>query len=1202
MPYLDAIQVIPGSTPGDKYKWIAKLVKERISQCNSLEEIMESEKIPRILMPLVQVQAAQMLNKKDPKNQKNYWAIAEALKSEDTIVVNKALQASSFFDGSNKTITNIRYFFDHLFPHVTLNTRLRIIKILAIRLAGKESALAEEFFSTIATTYGMDQALPLLPACSETFMYNTIVEKRIVLNRKLVDTIFRKNPDFVVRYFRLSKPSTDPFVRNLHQVNIFDFGDFLAALIKKRLESFVELYEMHESLPPFVRLSNKCAEAFLKNGKEHFQRKPNLYIKLVPLKLITATRMESIYSKLFPENIKDFRTDNMLNYLEYYPREKKLDLFMKSYREVYGRNVLDDWESVTVQLMKMLPAEERIKQARIKLEKGNNTAGKMNYAQTWRCYLPTEESISEIKEEIAKTSEMEYRAALVCQMIYSCRVNKDSQALLKVLTYLRDRHKNEQSWFLLKVFETLLDLYDLPHVSRDHWAVLMDIIVRARVKNDLVPSNSISVRILEAAIHFKIIYDEPIDQLIGMLVELKSMRYTGYWNILKKYPEYERMCLEACLDQVSKSYNSDKTPWKEDKVGILYDLFASIYHFNETHVMVHHNARIERMSVKNYPWLLQEIERIMLTNDQSNVYILENFRSMLQKHEKELFARLCVKEKTSIADIDSGEAFVLLKKHPEDILAKWKEYLKACKNNFYRESTRRFVRATRWHKDIPMRFVEQCLEDLHKDKNGPSLEILALLVHGQTFIKIIEPLIPKNSIIDIYQDEAKLNHNLIYTVISSIKFANPPVPLKLIGKLCEGDYLSMALMSLTNLCRRTSMMDVVAFARTLSTQRVSVRKHGIRIMHMIAPRTQLFEFLLSQWKTEEHYSIREVLFVKASDLFRKEPGSDTWSLLNQMISTFTMKNEANLTSLIQMIPSIPNEYIVDYIKLLLKTIDNFTKAGINQSSMTFHISSLLGNINAAICNLLPEEITEELLRRFLFHSEMNISRAAGIMVLTAHLLPANDKLDSRMKSFTNIFVEIVKNGWNVPHPKRSLFYPVNHAVQRFVDDLINTVLYLDVDPRLIDGMLKAFLSVLTPQMDATSYLLLMYAKEQVSVKTPKEFGAKLGQKLPELIATFSPLFLFFMSNTLQYLLRTNMFRHYDKEDVTLSVIEGLMEIGSIEATLMAVNMLTPVKSKEYMARYNNLVAKITEYDHPAIKSVLCDIINKTGFDDCVPEI
>ncbi|XP_076244170.1 uncharacterized protein LOC143185233 [Calliopsis andreniformis] len=1191
--YLDAIQAIPGSTPSEKYKWIGKLIKERISVCSRLEDVVETNEIPRALAPLIQVQAARALNKKDPKDQSTYSAIAEALKSDDAMVVHRALHVNSFFDGRNPAITNVQYFFENLFPYVSLKTRTLIIKTLAIHL---KPDLAAEFFNAVASTFGLEQALPLLPACDESFMYNTIIERRIVLSKKFVKTLFRKNPDFVVRYLRLSKPVPNS-IRNLHKVDIYDLSEFLAMLIKKRLEAFVELYEMHEKLPPGMKLSNKCAEALLKKGWDYFQRKPQLYINLVPLKMINATRMETIFPKLFPEEVSMFKTDTALNYLKYYPQDKKLDLLLKSYSEVYGRNLLDNSNNVTVTLLRMLPTEERIRQVQIKLRTGWRAAI-MNYAYTGRCYLPVKETIPEIKEEIAKTSEMESRAALLCQMLYCCRVNNDDQALLEILTYLRDRHKNEQPWFLMKVFMCLLELYDLPQLSESHWTVLTDIIVRVYVKNELAAvGGETCSKILEAGIHYKLIHDQPIDQFISFLVDLKSMRISGYWNILNKYPEYERKCLEACLALASQKCNSDKSPWQEEKSGILHDLVASIYRFNMKHV--NRNTRIERMSLKDYPWLLKEIETMISKNNHHDAYVIEDFQRTLKKHEKDLFERLFPETQNSIYFIETGEALVLLKKTPENVMTNWRAYLKACQLNWNHGDTKRFVKALRWYEEIPVKFVQQCLQDLAQEKKGVCLQILALLIHGRALAKIVEPLIPSTKTIDIHEEEARATYDLTYNIIAAAKLANPPISLQLIGKFCEGDYLSTALIALISVCNRTPLMDVVSFAKTLTTQRVSVRKHGIRILHMVAPRDQLYDFLLAQWKSEDHHSIREILLSKARELFCTEPGPATWSLLSQMISTLTTKDESGLTDLVLVISCTPDEYIVDYIKLLLETIDRLAETGLVIEKVNNFVGPLLSTIDGAICNILPREFTEALLRRFLFHPEPRIAVSAGIFVRGAYLLPAEDKLDSRLQVFTNVFVDVVKNGWNVSHPKKSRYYPVNYMVHIFIEDIVRAILKGDKsEAKLIDGILKMFLTVLTPQMDPTSYLLLTFGKEQMSVTTPKEFGVKVGQKMAELTNTFSLQFVIFMSQIMVGLLGTEKFRRYDLEVTKMDVMEGLLEVGSIEAVLMALNLLTKTVKHEYVDRYDKLLMKFAEYDHPAIKSFLCDLVNRRTFEEC----
>ncbi|CAL7940609.1 unnamed protein product [Xylocopa violacea] len=1188
-PYLDAIQAVPGDTPTEKFSWMAKLLKERLAECNSLEDVIECEKIPRPLAPLMQIQAALMLNKKDRENQTAYSAIAEALKSEDAYVVNIALRARSFFDGTNKTITNVRYFFDNLFPHVSLNTRTRIIKNLALYLGPENSDLAEEFFTAVASFYDLQQALPLLVACGESFAYDTIVEKRIVLSRKLVKRILRKNPDFVVRYLRLSKPTTDAYTRNLHAVNIHEFSDFLMALVKKRLDSFVELYEMHEEHPLRVSMSNKCAEAFLKNGKEHLQRKPKLYIKLLPIKMISASCMEAIFPKLFPENVKAFQTDHMLTYLEYYPQDKKIDFFLKSYQQVYGENILDDTSKVTPTLMKMLPSGERVRQARIKLETDSNTSNRMDYNTSWECYLTIEESIPHFKQEMTKTSEMELRSTIACKMIYSCKVNNDDQALQQVLSYFADRHKNEQSWFQMKIFECLLNLYDLPQMGNDHWAILTNMIVRAHVKQEFdMTSNSLGVRIVEAAIHHKILQNEPIDQMIDVLLEIRIIGSTAHWNILMKYPEYERMCLEAFMKVLERKYETNTMKTSIAKSNIVLDMAISIYYFNERHV--NKTSRVERMLIKNYPWLMASVEEVLAKMTEK--YTIMRLKRLLMKNERDLYDRLCPEEK-DIIDMSAIQDLSQLKKNPSAVLARWKEYLEACRRNSFMKSTKRFLLAARWYKDIPIRFVEQCLANLTDAKDVLYFDILALLVHGETFTKIIEPYIPTNKTMDIHDEHARTKYGMIQNIIQGMRVVNPPISLTIVAKLCEGDYLVNVLAAIRNICRRTNATDVISFARMMAGQRVSVRKHGVRLMHMVAGRDQLFQFLRAQWKNEENHSMRVILFTKITQLFRDDPSPDAWSLLVDVTSTLTPNDKESFANSLSLINLTPDEYVVDFVKLAYSTIDKLEKAGVKESDIISYTSNLLTRINPAICYLLPEDFIKEFLQRFFTHYELHVPH----FVFTDLLAPARDKFDDRMKMFSGVFTEIVKGGWNVPHPKNPRFYPVNHSVLRFVLTVNSYSSFLNVEPRVIDEILSMFLSVLTPQMDPTSYLLLVYTKDRVCAQTLKEFGTKIGQRIPELTGTFSQLFTSIMVGTLITALESITFNDDNKNELVLEVIEGLTELGTLEATFMAVKLLPCVDFKECAEKYDKLLTRFLKYDHPLIKSMVYDINNKTGFLD-----
>ncbi|CAD1479426.1 unnamed protein product [Heterotrigona itama] len=1194
-PYLDAIQAIPGDTPGEKFRWIRNFIREKLSVSDNLEDIVESDKVPRMLVPLVQIQAAIMLNEKDPQNEIAYAAIAEALKSEDEMIVNKALQANSFFDGTNKSITNIRYFSDNLFSYVSLNTRARIIKTLALQLSSKKNSdLAEKFFVAVEKLYGVQQAVPLLLACNDSFTYNKIVEKRLVLNRQLVIQIFRKNPDLVVRYLKLGFKDDDSGTRHFHPVNIYDFNDLLIQLIKNKLDSFVELCTLYKKCPPVLTMNNKTARIFLRNGRAYLYENPILYIKMLPLKKISDECMEVIYPKLFPKKIKEFKTDDILKYLQYYREDKKANLFLRSYQQVYNKNILDEPKKITVNLLKILPAEERVRQARIKMTTEpneincNDEIDQVNYVNCWDCYLPVEESLPQFKEEISKESEMKCRTTIACEMIYCCHVNRDDKSLLKVLTYLKNRHSNEQAWFISQVFQTLLNHYDLPHMGDEYWVILRKMISSAHMRRTLRSNIQTSVSIVEAAIHHNILQNKNIDVLIDILVDLNSTRKIAYWNIIQKYPQCEKMCLEACINVVSQKYDSNLTPWREDGAGILFDLCTSIYHFNKTHVNKH--SHIKRMTIADYPWLLATVENILNMGRESNVYIRQNLQNLFMKNDTELYKRFWPDDKKF--KILTGEVFNILKRNPKDILTKWRDYLNICKDHWHKYHMRMFIKALRWYKEIPIKFAKQCLQDISKNEMD-CLNILAILVHGETFSKIIEPLISTSKVMDVQHED--INYKFIQRITSGMRLANPPVPLTMLSKLCNLDCLS-ALPAFTNACRRTNAMTVISFSRILSTQRVAVRKHGIRSMYLVASREYMIRFLRVQWESEQNHSIRMILIFQIMQLFITEPDSTTWSLFCRVISTLTVEDEKILPKLFITIISTPDEYVADYFMLLMETVTRFERIGLNIKQVVDHISHLLSFLNAAICNLLPEYFIKDLIRKYIFNQDVNMYKSSNIFMIVALFPAKKGKFDERMNLFSEVFKEIVASNWNVPHPKHRRFYPMNNAFRRLTDIIVTMTIFMKVDERLVDRLLSMFISILEPQKDPRSYLQLVYCKEKISSTTPKEFGLNVGRRIDELAKMFSPFLMFFIIDVLKSMLVSEFFTGYDKEDIEFDVVEGLLEAGINSATLVAVKLFNSLTPNEQPDRYDKLMRIFFEYESPMVKSIVNDIINNTCID------
>lgn len=1168
-PYLDAIQKIPGDTASQKMKWLGQLSKNQPVNQKGSGDI---KQVSCELQPILRVEAA--------VRKKIHQDVTSALKSEDVTIVRRALQATWFFDGSHKDIVNVKYLRERIFEFVSVNTRLYIIKTFALRL--KDPHFAQQIFSEVESVYGIHYALPLIVVCDEEFAYRTIVAKRINLPFAIAKKIFRRNIDLIVRYLRLS----DTWVR------IKDYTAFFPTLVKKRLSTFAELYEMHEKNPPKVVLSNTCADIFLKNGLYYLMKKPLLYIKILPLKKIHETNMEKLFPGLMPENPEHFQMDEMLKYLEHYPEAKRFDLLSKSYMDKYGLEVFAKLSNVTPNVLLLVSPEERIKQSRIKLTKelGNKSIDKNNDMSfsIWICYLPITESIPCIKNTISKMTSSDNRVILLGQMITACKVNEDENALLDFITYFSNRHKNEEDWVYDRVMKKLVSLYNLPHLSTKTWSALNEVIVLFYVKYGWV-----SKTVLLALIHYRLLQNLSITEQITMLIETQiNKTHVNFEHMFQKHPRYKRQCLVTCTEVLQK--NCENQNWLEKEDFLVFHLVVTMYRFNENLDKEKNKsyADIKRMSIKDYPWLQRTLYHSIVQNDYHSRSVIKKW---FKKYEPELCNRWfkqTEEPKFYIDEVRTGNAFRLLKSNMQMIMEHWVDYMEACKKYSSLKSVHRFIRATRWYKDLPILLVKHCQEKWLLRKDSNYLVIMALLLDGHTMANIIEPLIPEETKIKVNINKRCARHSYACVEILPLvmRVSNPPVPLDVVAKLCEGDYLTVGLVTLTSACRRSPLPNVMSFAENLAEKRVGITKHGIRMMYLVAPLQQLQQFFLSWWQKKKHHSIRAVLLKNTQDMFFKDPNETTWSLFKCLVSTMSI--EDNLLSDLNM-RNIPTEYIVDYIELLFDVVHKLLEQECPLSKVIDCIHTLLNLITEQICDNLKEDFIKMLLLRYLFHQNEQLSSMAVKFVVCSYLLTSKGMCPKRMDTFSEIFRKRVTDGWDKSHPEKRNFYPVNYSVRDLIEKFVNkTLLNKGRQPDVIAKMLQTFLSVLTPQAEPRCYLLLVYAYERMKSTSAKQFGLQVGTKMPELMKKFSLMFVPLASNILKDLPRHNVFNEqFEEIEVTLDIAQGLIDANNMVSYFIAADFLTidiPCDNQ----RHRTLVEKLMDMKCPDIMSLLNNCKNQ----------
>lgn len=1197
-PYLEAIQGIPGKSAKEKYESLNQIINQTIQHKKVPGDVkpqtIYGSEIPKVLEPLITTEVA--------KKEKKPEDIVAAFKSDDAVIINRALQADWFFDGTLKSITNFNYFSKNIFPEVSVNTRTNIIKRLSQCLGHKkEFGLAKEFYEGLEKLYNLKQAKPMLSACSESYLAEIVKNKNINLPKKLINRLFSKYPELVINYFKFGSPAPGN-ERVVNAASIDDYRDILPKLIKNHVNDFIEIINSREhSLN--VNLGKKCAEYFLQNenGLENLIKSPKKFLPLLSLKIVTKKlnkeQFELMFRNLFPQKCNEFNFDTILYYLEFQSPEMKLPLILKTFENAYGIDLLTLDNKVTVKMLLMLPSEDRTKIVRRKLIKeGEDRSPWKNWDECWTCYLPSHESIPKFKDEISKTKKVDDRIPLIGKLLYTCKVNQNEEDLIQVLQYFASKHRNEVSYFWNILYDNLLRIFTLETMSKKFWEILNETIQRSYVKNILRERIEISEQLLEKSIQFNLVNNLSIDDRITMLAELKIMGWNSHFNIIKEVPKFERLCLEKFLDLIPQKFPDDHSAWMDNKLDTLKYLVNDIYDYNKRMKLAakkrQKSPAEKELTIKNYPWLLEELKKVIHTEDFKYHYKIEDVREILSENEPELY-REWFPEEEKIANVDKQEGLNLLKKNPEKIIQNWEKYLASCEKNLYYVQTRKFLRKSTWYSEIPIKFLNETLRKL-SEGNDNSIIILALLLPGEEFEKRVQHLVPNSEIMDIDGDEARRRYAQAYSIPSAINELNPPPPLELLGKFCQGDYLHLGVTSLMNIARRVSVHQVTAFALTLISKPISVKKHAIRLLSVVAPSANFHEFLQHMWSTETHKSIREIVFEKAYQLFCTQPSEATWNLIKSMIETLKV-DDRECFDLVKSVAKIPNDYLEKYFQTSLERIDKLAALE-NGSSMPVVKLNLFNSLQLQHCQFFSEDYCQYLLKNFTFNFANNIEiLKAGRAFATKIFLNDKNKLDTRLDYFCNLLQTFINENWNKAHSNNFRFYPIRQLFSKLCNDLYYTK---DCDVKILRGLFNLFdKSTLAPVQDFESYLLLFFGIRLMETEFRGNiFATLIGRELSTIVEIFSSELLCDVGKFLASFLNSSQL-HTDN-DLIMSVIQTFVDLNEIHSAIVAVTIFSEFHTKFSDDVYKNIVEKLRKVNHPAVQTVLNNHAISVTLDDC----
>lgn len=1137
--------------------------------------------------------------------------ILEGLKSSNTRVVRKALKAKWFFAGSNVRV-NAGYFAENVMPFVSLRTRSGVIRKLAIGLVGYPEK-AQAFFDRFTELYETQACLPILNACSEAFIYDRILRHKIVLPLKSVHVLYDRCPELVIRYLQLGNPRNEDNAedRKVLEIRINDYDTFLPRLVRKHPLVFAQLYELTPEKT--LKLSSVRTSIFLESLKNVLIEKPRVFLNILALKVVSKSlkkeEFDRMYENLLPRDRSEVNVNELLNFAACYTHGDKLELLRNSYVKVYGKDLIHDKAFTTEpKFWKLLPIQERETLARRCFEMSEENKSECLF------YLPPNESLSLLREEIESSNEAEDRLEFIGQMIESCSLYESKRDLLNVLNFYYERHRNERDLYIL--FEKLQESFgDLKSLDDEHWFVIQKIVHHAHVRGELFRSHVSLVRsVLEAALYHLLVVcgeqdvDEAfVNKLFDLMLECNFEKSALTWNILKERPDLEKRCLEQFLQLIPESYPVTRNFWsdKDNRLSMMLSLVKSIHEYNSR---VEKSQTCEKIKIQDYPWLTKMTDEFF-SRASSSSFRKSRLLQLLRIQAPEFFYAK-IDECSAILDIDElGEVLRLLKHDPNRILASWPDYLteardKLCSENSKRDRrvARMFVAATRWCQELPTKFVDRCLLEM-EDKG--SIQVLGILLEGEVFEKLVAPYLPREAS-ETEGRDLKRSLETSRAIALAARYAEPPVSLKFASTFTKSQECPPEIGgSMDSLSRRYPIKDVLGLAEELLGGRsVTARKVGVRLLFQCVRRDRQTSFAEMLCKTETNSSVGQVIAERILEMFSKSPSDDNWKLVKDCIDRLSVKSRllqkfADLEKI-----NVDPRFLGRYVEAYLNRVELLYREDLCSKVRTNCVCLVIMSLSLKPTDRLDEEVSTKILNRYFMdpHS-LDISRAAQNFAVGSYLLSSTkEKFQARLKVITDILKKITER-LDASHPKKPRFYPANYTLTEFYSDTLTEIAARRSDESLevVDKMLKVFDGELSPWQVPTAYLAYNLYKEYLLAENPKDFGTRCRRRITALIEDLSgsEVMIKDVAECLdRFLIEDKIYPESRRQELRLNLIDGLLEGDDHYGSLVGVLLIRSDEVDDYDDRYDSMIKRIGLKKNRPLQYFLYQHLNSIKF-DCI---
>ncbi|KRT78735.1 hypothetical protein AMK59_8069 [Oryctes borbonicus] len=808
------------------------------------------------------------------------------LKHNNSTLIKKLLKNRKVFGDLFSNI-NPQFFVNDIFPHLSHSMKLKLLHGISKSVSNEN--LVDQYFTEVEKIYGLKLAMSLLQGCTPNLIRDRFKRCSVKLYNGQLMHIVKKDKEFFMYYFEFLK---EELCTNYQYFYYFQTKT-VRALAKMHPDMYWKVNDKHNL---GLRFGKRLTATMFRHRSKELKGHEFLNFSVNLHQLYKVARKDGqlreflfdLFPLTFDDYINTFSWYSILSFLECFPYGEPFTLISSIFKEKYGKNLLDNPEYCK-NCLQIIPTQQRKPIIDILIKDDEELVS---------FYSPAK-SIPILKGKLQHCADREERGRLTSLLCKTCKVNNDKDALLQILDYILERHKNDIV-VLTVFFNNFMHYPGTTKLDVVCWQKITDIIKIFQLTRPDFDVGTFYQNYLKHLIQKGIPLEEYCKKRLQDMFNGHSYVSAGAFNfplsnkykkiyleemgkyihIYKGHKHYQTVCITFLHGIICLNQNNKKFTLELKNYSHLFDQIRTTECYTSNAIVLH--------NLKAYPsdeiWhdLFWKILQYIQTNSILAWYV-QKWPERIAPNIDKIFNEM---EFTSIQ--------IFLKK------------AKRCLDQDTLEKLKMYALNATYNEDY--------------DKIKLAVAILCIIT-PKTLLDIIIPLITS---IDSGVNVKLPKHEflLVKFITKRLhKLGNPSEILPLIITCSSQNCAKYALIPLISIACHSPEIYMRSELPKFTDKKLCMKKNVLFLSKLLFPSHVFAEVLQLFNEKETDVSIKKTIVQKAFECLNENPSEFFWSFFKKCIISMDKAN-ASMYDLLLDVTKVPQQYLSEYILFVFEEISN----------------------------------------------------------------------------------------------------------------------------------------------------------------------------------------------------------------------------------------------------------------------------------------